>query len=273
MTYRYLTDLADVLRAAGLRVVEVPGWKTRGRPASTGGFDPQGNLWHHTGSSEGGRRYADWLATVGRSDLPAPLCHVSVGRDGTVYVCAAGRANHAGKAKASGPCPSGDGNALYVGWECQNTGTEGWTRAQYDAMRVGAAATSSHYGWPAAHNRAHKETSVTGKWDPGALDMDKFRRGIAATMNGSEDDVAAEDVWHFKVKAGGDRYASVLLAQTWQLQQQLVGQVAGLTAAVQALAGGTTDPGAIGAAVEAAVRKALAESTVSVDVNVKGAGA
>lgn len=185
MTYRRLTDLADVLRAAGLTVVEIDGWQTRGRPSSTGGFDPIGNLFHHTGDSNGGQDYAEWLAKVGRSDLPAPLAQVSIGRDGTCYVCAAGRANHAGVAKPSGPMPGGDGNEIYLGWECQNNGTEGWTAAQYDAMVTAAAATSKHYGWDADHNRAHKETSVTGKWDPGALDMDKFRRDIA---NHQEDD-------------------------------------------------------------------------------------
>ena len=190
------TDLADVLRAADLKVVEVPGWQGNARPASTGGFNPVGNLWHHTGSKdtnpesiEDDYRYAEWLAEVGRSDLPAPLCQLSVGRDGTVYVCAAGRGNHAGNAKASGPVPAGDGNELYLGWECQNNGTEGWTPAQYDAMRVGAAATSLHYGWSAEANRAHKETSYTGKWDPGLLDMDRFRSDIQRLM---EDDPMAD---------------------------------------------------------------------------------
>lgn len=195
MTYRRLTDLALVLRAAGLKVVEVPGWKTFGRPSSTGGFDPIGNLWHHTGakdtnpnSIEDDRAYAEWLAEIGRSDLPAPLCQVSIGRDGTVYVCAAGRGNHAGTARPTGTMPGGDGNHIYLGWECQNTGSEGWSKAQYEAMVTAAAATSEHYGWTAHANRAHKETSMTGKWDPGLLDMDKFRRDIAAKMQ--EDDMA-----------------------------------------------------------------------------------
>ena len=59
-------------------------------------------------------------------------------------------------------------------------------------MVTAAAATSKRYGWPADHNRAHKETSYTGKWDPGALDMDKFRRDIAAAME--EDDVTPEQM-------------------------------------------------------------------------------
>jgi hypothetical protein len=189
MTQRRLTDLATVLRKAGLKVVEVPGWQTRSRPESTGGFAPRGNLWHHTGakdtnplSIDDDRAYANWLAEIGRSDLPAPLCQASIGRDGTIYVCAAGRGNHAGQARASGPMPAGDGNALFIGWECQNTGTEGWSGPQYEAMVKAAAATSKAYGWTADANRAHKETSVTGKWDPGALDMDEFRADIAEQL-------------------------------------------------------------------------------------------
>lgn len=200
MSQRRLHDLPSVLRKAGLHVVEVPGWRDLSRPESSGGFTPVGNLWHHTGSKdtnplsiEDDYAYAVWLAKVGRSDLAAPLCQVSPARNGTLFVCAAGRGNHAGKAKASGPVPAGDGNELYIGWECQNNGSEGWTPAQYDAMVRGAAATSKHYGWSAEANRAHKETSVTGKWDPGLLDMAGFRDDIAEQMV-SQDDLILEDL-------------------------------------------------------------------------------
>ncbi|WKN47162.1 N-acetylmuramoyl-L-alanine amidase [Nocardioides sp. Arc9.136] len=189
MTYRYLTQLAGALRAADLKVVEVPGWKTRGRPASTGGFDPVGVLWHHTGSKDTNpksiaddRAYAEWLAEIGRSDLPAPLCQLSIGRDGTVYVCAAGRGNHAGTARASGTVAGGDGNQLYVGVECQNTGSEGWSDAQRDAMVTTGAVLAELLHTSAQAQRAHRETSVTGKWDPGLLDMDAFRRDVAAEL-------------------------------------------------------------------------------------------
>lgn len=187
MTYRHLTTLPDVLRAAGLTVVELDGWRGRGRPASTGGFDPRGVLWHHTGGSSDGTTYARWMAETGRPDLPAPLCQLSVGRDGTWYVCASGRANHAGTARASGPIHGGDGNELYLGVEAMNTGSEGWSAAQYDSMVTGGAALAAAYGWPATANRAHRETSTTGKWDPGLLDMDRFRTDIA---NHQEDPMA-----------------------------------------------------------------------------------
>jgi hypothetical protein len=184
------SNLPKLLRDAGLKVIEVPGWRGFGRPASTGGFHPRGVLWHHTGSKDSNPNsikddleYAKWLAEIGRSDLPAPLCQLSVGRDGTVYVCADGRGNHAGKAKASGPVPAGDGNELYAGVECQNSGSEGWSKAQYRSMvTLGAVLSDKVIHCTANANRAHKETSVTGKWDPGLLDMDKFRDDIGEAM-------------------------------------------------------------------------------------------
>ena len=183
MTQRYLTELADVLRAAGLKVVEIDGWKTRGRPPSTGGFDPVGVLWHHTGDTRDGKTCADWLAKVGRTDLPAPLCQLAVDREGVWYVCAAGRANHAGVARASGTVAAGDGNELYVGVECMNTGTEGFGKVQRDSMVRGGAAIGLHILHTSAEaQRGHRETSVTGKWDPGLLDLDAFRADIARAM-------------------------------------------------------------------------------------------
>ena len=197
----FLTDLADAARKSGLRVVGLPGWKSRGRPASTGGFDPMGVLCHHTAGESDSRDYVEWMAYTGRTDLPAPLCQLALDRQGTVYVCAAGRSNHAGTSGGSGPIPRGDGNALLVGIEAMNTGSEGWTPQQYDAYVALCAALCRHYGWPASHVRAHKETSVTGKVDPSgrtphgpAFDMDRFRADVARLIRDGEDwlDMATE---------------------------------------------------------------------------------
>lgn len=279
MSYRYLTDLADAARKSGLRVVELPGWRTRGRPSSTGGFDPRGVLCHHTGGASGGRRYVEWMAYTGRGpSLPAPLCQLALDRDGTVYVCAAGRANHAGEARRQGSIPGGDGNALYVGIEAMNTGSEGWTDAQREAYARLCAALCLHYGWPASHVRAHRETSVTGKWDPGRLDMDKHRAEVARLINTNlEDDVAAADVWDHKLpEYDGDtkattRSAAALLAQA----QNRAGDarreaVEARKAAKRTEAAVAALAKALGPQVEAAVTKALAEAVVDVDVTVNG---
>lgn len=182
-----LHDLADACRKSGLKVVELPEWRTRTRPGS---FAPRGVLVHHTGGDSDTRAYVDWMALEGRSDLPAPLSQLALSRTGVVYVLAAGRANHGGEAQASGPMPAGDANALYIGIEALNNGTEGWTPTQYAAYVALCAALCEHYGWPAAHVRAHRETSVTGKWDPGRLDMDRFRTDIA---NLQGDDMTDDD--------------------------------------------------------------------------------
>lgn len=189
VAHKYLpANLPQLLRDAGLEVIEVEGWRTRGRPESTGGFAPFGIDWHHTGAydsmtdAQNDVDYADWLAKVGRSDLPPPLCQLSISAEGRVFVCAAGRANHAGKARAAGPMPAGDGNEMYVGVECMNSGKQGWPKPQYDAMVTTGAVLSKLLDCPASHNRGHVETSTTGKWDPGMLDLDTFRADIRQAM-------------------------------------------------------------------------------------------
>jgi hypothetical protein len=89
---------------------------------------------------------------------------------------------------------AGDGNSLYVGVEVQNTGTEDYPHAQYDAMVRTGAALGKMLPCTINAQRAHRETSVTGKWDPGdpdgplvngkrVLDMDAFRSLIDTAMH------------------------------------------------------------------------------------------
>lgn len=177
-------DLPTILRSHGLKVVVVPGWRKRGRPASTGGFSPVGVLCHHTATA-----VQVLVASVlrllvgGRSDLPGPLAQLGLGRDGTVYIIAAGRANHAGKAKSSGTVAAGDGNELYIGIEAFNNGVgEKFSAVQYAAYVLLCAVLSVEITKNSANTvRGHKETSVTGKIDP-TFDMDKFRNEVAVKM-------------------------------------------------------------------------------------------
>lgn len=235
MTYRFHSDLADAARKSGLKVVELDGWRTRGRPSTTGHFDPSGILVHHTGSSTSTLAYAWWMATEGRSDLPAPLCQIALGDDGTVYISAAGRCNHAGESRASGPMPAAkDGNALYIGIEAMNAGNGRWTEAQYDAYVRLCAALCAHYGWDASRVRAHRETSVTGKPDPAGIDMDVFRRQIAERMrNPEEDDVSAADVWNHKINTDTGE-VSAAIAVRRSLAQSTRGREAAEAALKQA---------------------------------------
>jgi len=93
-----LSWLADVLRNANLPVVEVDGWKTRGRRDLT---SPRGVMCHHTAAPRGGNTPILRIVTQGRPDLAGPLAQLLLARDGTYYVVAAGVANHAARATGS----------------------------------------------------------------------------------------------------------------------------------------------------------------------------
>jgi hypothetical protein len=204
MITRLPDNLPQILRDAGLKVVEVDGWRTNGRP---GPFTPVGVLNHHTGASAVGwglRRitaYLRFLFHIGRPDLPAPLCQLSLGRDGTVYIGAAGRANHAGVAKARGTVAAGDGNTLYVGIEWMLSGTERIPAVMYDAgLLLNAVLLDKVLGTSVQTVAAHYETSVTGKWDIGDPN------GVA--FNGQKVlDMVAFRIRVEKVKAGLSRPA------------------------------------------------------------------
>lgn len=187
-------NLPELLSSAGLKVEVDPEWHGHGRP---GDFYPVGVLNHHIGVSARGwsfarvRAYAAWMFRSGRPDLPPPLCQIGLGRDGTVYLGASGRANHAGVAKASGSVSAGDGNALYIGIEWMLSGTEAIPVDMMEAaVTLNAVLTKDVTKTSVRTISSHYQTSVTGKWDIGdpggvwfknkkVLDVAKFRRSVA----------------------------------------------------------------------------------------------
>ncbi|TQM29872.1 N-acetylmuramoyl-L-alanine amidase [Nocardia bhagyanarayanae] len=170
--------LADVLRAEGLRVVEFPGWRERGH----GDF---GEIWgiiaHHTGGSH----TPSSEIAYGFAHLAGPLSQLHLDRDGTVTVVAAGVSWHAGRGRWPG-LPEDDANFHTIGIEAVNNGTEGWSREQYDAYVGCCAAILRRIGHGADRVIGHKEWAGTkqGKWDPGGMDMDRFRADIAERLKG-----------------------------------------------------------------------------------------
>lgn len=182
-----VTWLGDVLRAAGCEVIATDGWRERGRPPSTGGFDPIGVLWHHTATRATLDDPYPTRAFVisGSSALPGPLCHLLLDRRGRFHLIAAGRANHAGASRGSGPIPAGDGNATMVGIEIEYDGVEQrMLQRQYDAAVLGTAAVLRRLGRPARYARGHRETSTTGKIDPTGVDLDAMRADVRARLEG-----------------------------------------------------------------------------------------
>lgn len=190
-----LTDLATVLRAGGLRVVEQPGWKTRGHTPPQ--VDVLGVTCHHTGS---GRNLGETLGLLtvqnGRPGLDGPLAHLYLNRAGTFYTVAAGKCYHAGVSLK----PAYE-NEHRIGIEALAAGdgwSQDWPQAQMEAYAHGCALLAKHYGFSIAEVRGHKETCAPAgrKIDP-SFDMATFRRsvGIWATKPATtkEDDVQLTD--------------------------------------------------------------------------------
>lgn len=151
MGSRYLTDLADVLRSAGLRVTEQEGWTTRAR--GSGGFDgdrPWCIMWHHAASAPGAS--AESVANYASYGCPdAPVCNLVLGRDGSLIVCAAGATNTNGKGGplelSRGTVPLDAMNTHAISIEAVNTGTgETWPAEQIDAYFAATVAMTAAYG-------------------------------------------------------------------------------------------------------------------------------
>jgi hypothetical protein len=185
MTYRRAFFLADVLRAAGLTVVEFKDWKKRGRPESTGGFDPRGIILHHDASAPGPSPHEDtFIAVTGRPPkVPAPLAHCWVDTKGTWHVLASGRTNHAGEGKGFGRIPKDSGNTYAIGVETDHTKKENWFPGQLEAVKLGFAALADAMSIdPMRSICGHKEYAPDRKIDPSRTNMDDFRRDVAELM-------------------------------------------------------------------------------------------
>jgi N-acetyl-anhydromuramyl-L-alanine amidase AmpD len=177
-----LTWLAEVLEDAGLKVAEVPGWRTTGR----GDMGPiKGIICHHTAGPARGNMPSLGIITNGRPDLAGPLAQLGLGRDGTFYVIAAGRANHAGAGEWQG---FDAGNFNFIGIEAENTGLseDVWPAVQMDAYCRGAAAILTKVGATPLMCCGHKEYALPKgrKIDP-TFDMVAFRGRVEAFMSGA----------------------------------------------------------------------------------------
>lgn len=180
MAYVWQRWMATEFRAAGLKVIEVEGWENRGRPASTGHYDPdEGVTNHHTGSTSSPSNPGPTLRTLiaGRPDLPGPLAPWSVRYDGTVVVIAAGRCNHAGAVGKRVPFAAlgADGNAIFMGDEVDTNGTQTLPAAQRHAIAVTNAVYLEHMNRGPDRVHRHADISGTGKWDIGNISTAALR--------------------------------------------------------------------------------------------------
>lgn len=163
--------LADVIRAEGVAVVEVEGWKTRGH----GDYrELLGVLGHHTAG--GGSN--DWRVVLnGRPDLEGPLAQIVLEKDGSVKIICVGVAWHAGKGSWPG-WPTNNANYFVIGIEAVSRGTApwDWTDIQLVNYKKVVAAILRKMGVSAAKGFAgHREYSSEGKIDPAGIDLPAFR--------------------------------------------------------------------------------------------------
>lgn len=184
-----LTWLPLVLKQAGLKVAEEKGWETRGRSDVGRIF---GVICHHTVGKPVGNMPTLYNLRDGDATLKGPKAQLGLGRDGTFYVIAAGRANHAGKGQFvfnenGTQIKIINGNSNFIGIEGENTGLNTdmpWPAVQIEAFQRGAAAILKHIGRGPEFCIGHKEWAAGRKIDP-LFDMNAFRSGVAGIMGGT----------------------------------------------------------------------------------------
>lgn len=197
----YYTGLARVAKKTGYPVVEVKGWKTRSNTR-----DGMGKIKtivaHHTAGPKSGNAPSLNVVTHGRAGLRGALSHYVLGRDGTIYVVAAGLTWHAGKVRNTAY-----GNTHAIGIEAENTGLgEKWSVAQLDSYVKLCAALVKEFGLSEKDVLAHKEIcSPVGRkpdpnFGPNNLSMAEFR---AAVKRGHYKTVAAKPKPKPEIKPAG----------------------------------------------------------------------
>jgi peptidoglycan hydrolase-like protein with peptidoglycan-binding domain len=175
--------LPSVLNAAGLKVALVDGWESRGRGDVGQIF---GVICHHTAGAQQGNMPSLRILRDGRPDLKGPLAQLGLGRDGTYYVIAAGRCNHAGKGIWRG---LSNGNANFICIEAENTGLANdvpWPNVQLDAYQRGVAAILRHIGRGVEFCAGHKEYALPrGRKSDPSFDMVSFRASVNSILIGA----------------------------------------------------------------------------------------
>lgn len=151
----FIPWLADAARLPGYPVVEVAGWRTRGH----GGMRVvEGVVAHHTAGPSTGNYPSLNVVTYGRTGLAGPLSQLGLGRDGTVYVIAAGLSYHAGASAWAGFT---DLNDEFIGIEAESTGThDDWTVAQRDCYPRLIASLLYYMKRSASRSADHKEVAL-----------------------------------------------------------------------------------------------------------------
>lgn len=196
----WLTDLADILRGAGIPVREMryESGPYAHRPWSAVGYQGRGYtefkgiMWHHdsspVGDSGGSQVNSDgqgvsptgalWWCMYGAFGYP-PAAAIWVDRKGTWFVYASGMTNHAGQGYS--PLSGQDrGNEFFLGIETDHTDNEVWPDDQINSLRLGTAAIMAAYGLdPMQALEFHKSYAPGRKNDPAGLDLGQERKLVS----------------------------------------------------------------------------------------------
>ncbi len=208
MSVAICREVNRLLRAAGVVVREWPDWESRGNGLTSA---YEGGIVHHTATAFGVALPSTGVGRLlvnGRSDLQGPLCNYAGNDDGSITVIAAHPANHAGASggRSMGPLPvTSLFNRRVLGLEIVYPGTQPMRTAQYRSALVWANAVAAVCGRGDIQRiRAHAETSVTGKWDPGqasgvTINMAAFRTA-ARVISHEEDDLREDErLWLYRL--------------------------------------------------------------------------
>lgn len=182
--------LRRALEPRGYRVEVFPGAYGRGRSFS--------RLWrwvidHHDAMpATAGYGASLRMLAYGRPGLSGPLCQIADERDGTTFIIADGKANHAGY----GTCPDGSNPNEHIGRESRNAGDrrQPWPEQQMESIAIGDAAILVDCGQPASHCRGHKEVDPKRKIDP-TYDMSLHRARVAVEQTRIGSPVPPEGDW------------------------------------------------------------------------------
>lgn len=195
MSYFWSTWLADALRAdpwVAPRVIEHPGWQTRGRPPSQFSYLPSGIIEHHTACMVrvGHDPQSDVNGIVnGRTDLPGPISQLLItwtppgtkwdggNPDPRVVIIAAGRSNHAGAGAYPWGAPAGNGSSIGIE-VCGPSQISSWPDEVIELRMRVTAAILEHNGWGTDKVTTHHEYALprgrkidpSGPW-AGQLDI------------------------------------------------------------------------------------------------------
>lgn len=243
---RFLTDMADALRAAGLAVEEDDGWKERS--SRLGGYrsQPIGIVVHHTASPRSWNGHRD-VEYITRDHTYAPLANLYLDREGRWFVLAAGRTNTNGKGGPWRTIQSDQANHTSIGIEAGNNGTgEPWPEVMQDAYVKGVAALADQYDIDTENVVGHHEWAPTRKVDPagpsqfGSInsaktwDMNKFRAAVGAARGGSG---TVEVIESTTRTVDGDTYVVRSGDSWWSIAEQTIGDPGGWKALAAANGG------------------------------------